>query len=173
LAITGKHGDLLSPGRDGEIAVRGPQVFSGYRGDPIATDAAFYPGGWFRTGDIGRIDPADGYLRVTGRLRELIISGGMNVYPREVELVLQAHPAVAGAAVVGRPSERWGEEVVAAVVPAAPGGLGVDELLAFVRTQLAPYKCPKRIVIVSELPLNAVGKVVAADVRKLVDELAR
>jgi malonyl-CoA/methylmalonyl-CoA synthetase len=168
MAIAGPRGHPLEQGEDGEIVVRGPQVFAGYRGLGDANAEAFYPGGWFRTGDVGRVDPGDGCLQITGRLRELIISGGMNVYPREVEFALESHPAVARAAVVGAPSERWGEEVVAAVVPAAGGERpGDQELIEFARSQLAPYKCPKRLLIVPELPVNAMGKVLAAEVKKL------
>jgi malonyl-CoA/methylmalonyl-CoA synthetase len=168
LAIVDGDGVPLAADSDGEIVVRGPQVFSGYRGDAEATAAAFYPGGWFRTGDLGRIDGTDGYLRITGRAKELIITGGMNVYPREVEHALEEHPGVASAAVVGVPSERWGEEVVAAVVPTAAGALDAEELLTFARSLLAPYKCPKRITVVSELPRNALGKVVPAEIVKVV-----
>lgn len=168
LAIADEHGHTLDPGHEGEIVVRGPQVFRGYRGAPEANLEAFYPGKWFRTGDVGRIEPSNGYLHITGRSRELIISGGMNVYPREVEFALEAHPAVARAAVVGVPSERWGEAVVAAVVPAAGVSRPLDqELLDFTRSRLAPYKCPKRVLFVSELPVNAMGKTVAAEVRGL------
>lgn len=168
MAIAGERAQPLEPGVDGEIVVRGPQVFDGYRGLPDATAEAFYPGGWFRTGDVGRMDPGNGYLQITGRLRELIISGGMNVYPREVEFALESHPSVARAAVVGVPSERWGEEVVAAVVPAARVEHPHDEvLIEFARSQLAPYKCPKRLLIVSELPVNAMGKVLGSEVKKL------
>lgn len=168
LAIAGSDGRPLAPGEEGEISVRGPQVFGGYRGAPEATAEAFHPGGWFRTGDVGRIARDDGYLQITGRLRELIISGGMNVYPREVEFALESHPAVARAAVVGIPSERWGEEVVAAVVPAGRAEPPRDtELLEFARTRLAPYKCPKRVLVIRELPVNAMGKMVAAEVKKL------
>jgi malonyl-CoA/methylmalonyl-CoA synthetase len=169
LAVAGDAGEPLAAGRDGEILLRGPQVFAGYRDDPSATTEAFYPGGWFRTGDVGHVDPDDGYLRITGRLKELIITGGMNVYPREVEFVLEGHPGVAHAAVVGVPSERWGEEVVAAIVPASRSDrpAAADELIEFARTQLAAFKCPKRILIVGELPVNALGKVLAAQVREL------
>jgi malonyl-CoA/methylmalonyl-CoA synthetase len=167
-AIADQDGKLVDPGNDGEIVVRGPQVFAGYRGLPGATAEAFYAGGWFRTGDVGRVDPDNGYLRITGRLRELIISGGMNVYPREVEFALESHPTVARAAVVGVPSMRWGEEVVAAVVPAARSEPPRDaDLIQFARSRLAPYKCPKRVLVVTELPVNAMGKIVAAEVRKL------
>lgn len=168
LAIADSAGHPVSTGEPGEVVVRGPQVFNGYRGNPEATSQAFHPGGWFRSGDVGQIDPITGHLRLTGRLRELIISGGMNVYPREVEFVLESHPGVARAAVVGVASPRWGEEVVAAVVPAGDGGTVEPEaLLEFVRSQLAAYKCPKRIRIVPELPVNAMGKVVADQLREL------
>jgi malonyl-CoA/methylmalonyl-CoA synthetase len=167
LEIATDQGEVMPAGQDGEIVLRGPQVFDGYRGGSSAAALAFHPGGWFRTGDVGRIDPTDGYLQITGRLRELIISGGMNVYPREVELVLDEHPHVSRVAVVGVPSDRWGEEVVAAVVAAGPGSPSDRELLEFARRRLAPFKCPKRILIVEELPVNSLGKVVATDVRKL------
>ena len=168
MAVVDEGGSPVADDTDGEIVVRGPQVFDGYRGDPDATAAAFFDGGWFRTGDIGRIDSADGFLSITGRAKDLIISGGMNVYPREVELALEEADDVVRAAVVGVPSERWGEAVVAAVVPAS--GAAVDEaaLLAFVSERLAPYKRPKWVVPVDELPVNHMGKVVTAEVVKLV-----
>ncbi|HWF25064.1 MAG TPA: class I adenylate-forming enzyme family protein [Solirubrobacteraceae bacterium] len=168
VAVVDPDGVPLAPGTDGEIVVRGPHVFSGYRGDVQATAGTFYPGGWFRTGDLGRVDPGDGYLQITGRAKELIITGGLNVYPREVEHALEEHAGVAAAAVVGVPSERWGEEVVAAIVAAGEGGVDEHELIAFARSLLAPYKCPKRVVVVSELPRNALGKVVASEVLKVV-----
>ena len=140
----------------GEIEVRGPMVFSGYWGRPEATAESFAAGGWFRTGDIGELD-AEGYLHIVGRSKELIISGGFNVYPREVEEALRAHPAVAEVAVAGVPSDAWGEAVTAWVVAAAP----VDEasVLAHARERLAPYKCPKAVRFVDALPRNALGKV--------------
>jgi malonyl-CoA/methylmalonyl-CoA synthetase len=170
LAVASADGQALADGEDGEILLRGPQVFAGYRDNPEANLEAFHPGGWFRTGDVGRIDAADGYLQITGRLRELIITGGMNVYPREVEFGLEGHAAVGRAAVVGVASARWGEEVVVAIVPAAGADAGAaleEELLAFARSRLAPYKCPKRVLFVNELPVNAMGKVMAAEVRAL------
>jgi malonyl-CoA/methylmalonyl-CoA synthetase len=144
-------------GQDGEILVRGPQVFAGYWHRPDATEEALTPDGWFRTGDLGRVDPQDGSLEITGRSKELIISGGLNVYPREVELVLEEHPAVARVAVAGVPSERWGEEVVAFVV--ADGDVDGDALIAHCRERLSGYKCPKRVVALEELPVNRMGKV--------------
>ena len=111
------------PGADGEIQLRGPQVFSGYWHDAGATAAAFTPDGWFRTGDVGAVDPATGHLVIRGRTKEVIISGGLNVYPREVEIALERHPAVAEAAVAGLPHPRWGEQVTAWVVPRAGTGV--------------------------------------------------
>jgi malonyl-CoA/methylmalonyl-CoA synthetase len=144
-------------GEDGEILVRGPQVFDGYWNRPDATAEALTGDGWFRTGDLGRIDDSDGSLEIAGRSKELIISGGLNVYPREVEAALEDHPAVAQVAVAGVPSERWGEEVVAFVVPA--GDVDGDALIAHCRERLSSYKCPKRVVAIDELPVNRMGKV--------------
>ncbi len=152
---------LEGDGDSGEIQLRGPNVFPGYWQRDDATAAAFTPDGWFRTGDVGAFDP-DGYLRIVGRSKELIISGGFNVYPREVEDVLLEHPAVAEAAVVGEPSDEWGEEVVAVVVAqeVADGEPVTEaELLAHAAAELAPYKQPRRVRFVGELPRNALGKV--------------
>lgn len=154
----------LSPPGDGEVLLRGPQVFAGYWNNPEATAEAFQDG-WFRTGDLGRIEPDTGYLRLTGRLKELIISGGMNVSPREVELALDDHPEVAEVAVAGVPSQRWGEEVTAWVVPAAGASPSEQALLAHAARRLAPYKRPKRVYLVDELPRNSMGKVQRAQLR--------
>jgi malonyl-CoA/methylmalonyl-CoA synthetase len=159
LAIVDEGGDSVQMGQDGEIVLRGPQVFSGYWDLPDATEESLYSGVWFRTGDVGRVDPEDGYLAITGRLKEMIITGGLNVYPREVELVLEDHAAVENAAVVGVPSEQWGEEVVAFVVPARDGEVDDEELAAHARERLSSYKCPKRFFTVDQLPRNEVGKV--------------
>jgi malonyl-CoA/methylmalonyl-CoA synthetase len=145
----------------GEILLRGPNVFPGYWEREDATHDAFTPDGWFRSGDIGAHDP-DGYLRIEGRAKELIISGGYNVYPREVEDVLLEHPDVAEVAVVGEPSADWGEEVVAVVVPSSDERDG-EALLAFAAEQLAPYKRPRRVRFVDALPRNALGKVVRTE----------
>jgi malonyl-CoA/methylmalonyl-CoA synthetase len=138
LAIVDDEGRGLPPGDDGEIVLRGPQVFSGYWHLPDATSSSFYPGGWFRTGDIGHVDPDDGYLTITGRSKEMIISGGLNVYPREVELALEEHATVDKSAVVGVPSEMWGEEVVAFVVPAEGREVDDEELAATFANSSAP-----------------------------------
>ncbi|MEO8693807.1 MAG: acyl-CoA synthetase [Acidimicrobiales bacterium] len=151
-------------GGTGEILVRGPNVFSGYWERPASNVAAFIDG-WFRTGDLATVAP-DGYITIVGRAKELIISGGFNVYPREVEEVLASHPAVAEVAVVGTPSNEWGEEVTAFVVVrsghVAPHR---DALREFCGEQLARFKLPRRVVIVDTLPRNALGKVVKHELR--------
>lgn len=151
-------------GMAGEILVRGPNVFSGYWERPASNVAAFTDG-WFRTGDLATVAP-DGYITIVGRAKELIISGGFNVYPREVEEVLASHPAVADVAVIGAPSEEWGEEVTAFVVVRS-GHVAPDRdaLREFCSDQLARYKLPRRVVIVDTLPRNALGKVVKHELR--------
>jgi len=141
-----------------EVLLKGGQVFKGYWRNPTATEEAFTKDGFFRTGDVGEIGE-DGTLAIRGRLKELIISGGFNVYPREVELVLEAHPAVDEVAVAGMPSDAWGEEVTAFVVPSRPSEIDERELIAFARERLAAYKCPRRVVVVDKLPRNAMGKI--------------
>ncbi|MGH8975552.1 MAG: class I adenylate-forming enzyme family protein [Acidimicrobiia bacterium] len=145
----------LAGGGTGEILLRGPNVFAGYWRNPGATEEAF-DGGWFHTGDIGELD-ADGYLSIVGRERELIITGGLNVYPREVEDVLLTHPAVAEVAVAGVADDHWGEVVTAWVVPTgAPPP--PQALLDHAAGQLAAFKCPRAVHFVESLPRNALGK---------------
>jgi long-chain acyl-CoA synthetase len=153
------EGRPLPPGHDhiGEIVVRGFNVMRGYHGHPEATAEAM-AGGWFHTGDLGYVDE-DGFLFVVDRKKDLIIRGGYNVYPREVEDVLYAHPAVAEAAVVGVPDERLGQEV-AAYVALRPGARATEqELVEFVRERVASYKYPRRITFREHLPMNATGKI--------------
>ncbi|MEO3937292.1 long-chain-fatty-acid--CoA ligase [Dermatophilaceae bacterium Soc4.6] len=151
-------------GERGELLVRGPQVFDGYRGMPQETAAAFHDG-WFRTGDIVTMDER-GFLTVVDRLKEMIITGGFNVYPSEVETVLRAHDAVADVAVVGIAQASGSEEVVAAVVLADGHDRVPDDLAAHARSSLTAYKVPRRFVVVDELPVNAMGKVVRREVAK-------
>jgi malonyl-CoA/methylmalonyl-CoA synthetase len=140
----------------GEILVKGPNVFTGYWRAQSASAAAFDENGWFRTGDIGELGDA-GYLTIVGRSRELIITGGFNVYPREVEDVLLSHPGVREAAVVGTPSEEWGEIVTAYVVADHPRPDTAD-LLELAAERLAPFKRPRLVRYVDDLPRNAMGK---------------
>jgi acyl-CoA synthetase (AMP-forming)/AMP-acid ligase II len=156
--IAGDDGVELEAEAEGEIQVRGPQVFAGYWGDPKATSAAFASGGWFRTGDIAQRDATSGHLVIRGRSKEVIITGGLNVYPREVELALEKHPSVREAAVAGIPHERWGEQVTAWVVLKPGYALVAEALIAHARSLLAPYKCPKQVFRVEALPRNDLGK---------------
>ncbi|MGZ4727978.1 MAG: AMP-binding protein [Acidimicrobiales bacterium] len=151
----------LAPGTS-EIEVRGPNVFAGYFERPEADADSFTADGWFRTGDIGQLDD-EGYLSIVGRAKELIISGGFNVYPREVEDVLRGHPSVIDVAVVGTPSAEWGETVTAYIE--ADDDLDPAALTAWVADQLAPYKRPRLVHRVDALPRNAMGKVVRGDLR--------
>jgi long-chain acyl-CoA synthetase len=157
-------------GEEGELIVRGPQVFSGYWKKPEETAAVFVDSSddgadWFRTGDIVSID-ADGFVRIVDRIKELIITGGFNVAPSEVEEALRAHPSIADVAVVGLPSDRNGEDVVAAVVLAEGATLDAAALEAFARSSLTPYKVPRRFVAVDELPKSLIGKVLRKKVRE-------
>jgi malonyl-CoA/methylmalonyl-CoA synthetase len=153
-------------GEKDEVLLKGGQVFKGYWRNPEATKEAFTSDGFFRTADVGEIGP-DGTLAIRGRLKELIISGGFNVYPREVELVLETHPAVEEVAVAGVPSDAWGEEVTAYVVPSKSTKLVEADLIAFARERLAPYKCPRRIVVLEMLPRNAMGKIERSKLQSL------
>jgi fatty-acyl-CoA synthase len=158
--VTGEH--LDGPGT-GELVVRGPNVFAGYWRNPAATAAAF-AGGWLLTGDIAERDE-EGYYRIAGRLKDLIISGGENVYPAEIEDVLHAHPAVAEAAVIGVPDERWGE-VCTAYVALRPGaGCDEEELLDWCRPRLARFKVPRAVHFTEALPRSGVGKVLKGELR--------
>jgi malonyl-CoA/methylmalonyl-CoA synthetase len=148
----------LPEGETGEIEVRGPHVFAGYWKRPDATAESFDAEGWFRTGDLGQRD-ADGYFQITGRARELIISGGFNVYPREVEEVLALHPAVSEVAVLGLPDPDFGEQVVAVVVLQPGQSAESSALVDFCKERLASFKKPRRVVFVEALPRNALGKV--------------
>ena len=141
---------------DDEIQLRGPNVFGGYWRNPAASEEAFTEDGFFRTGDLGRFDEA-GYLIINGRLKDLIITGGYNVYPREVEDVFRMHPAVADVAVAGLPSKEWGQTVAAWVVASSP--TDASELLNYASSQLASFKRPRVIEFIDELPRNALGKV--------------
>ena len=147
----------LGPDEIGEIEVRGPHVFAGYLNQPAATAECFDGEGWFRTGDLGQVSP-DGYFTITGRARELIISGGYNIYPREVEEAILTCPGVAEAAVFGQPDPEFGERVCAAIVRSDPA-LTAEAIVEHCRAELAGYKKPKRVFFVEALPRNAMGKV--------------
>jgi long-chain acyl-CoA synthetase len=163
LRVVGLDGEEVPQGEVGEIAVRGHNIMKGYWKRPEATAEAIRDG-WFLTGDMGRSD-ADGCYAIVDRKKDLIIRGGYNVYPREVEEVLYEHPAVAEAAVVGAPHAELGEEVVAVVALSAPGAATADELREFVKSQVAAYKYPREVRIVEQLPKGPTGKILKRDLR--------
>ncbi|MCM3807243.1 long-chain fatty acid--CoA ligase [Streptomyces sp. DR7-3] len=156
----------LSPvdtGETGEVVVRGPHVMSGYWGLPEETETAFADG-WFRSGDAARVDE-DGYVYIVDRLKDMIISGGENIYPAEIEDLLLTHPGIAECAVIGVPDDRWGEVPRAVVVPAAGAELDPEQVLASLSGRLAKYKIPKSVVVADDLPRTASGKLLKSRVR--------
>ena len=157
--VSPEDGAVVPPGRIGEIHCRGYNVMLGYFENPEATAETIDADGWLHTGDLATMDER-GYLRIEGRLKDMVIRGGENLYPREIEELLFTHPAVAEVAVLGVPDERWGEELAAVVRP-APGHDAVteQELRSFVRERLAPQKAPKRWAFLDELPLTPSGKI--------------
>ena len=158
VSLVGDDGDPMETGTVGEVVVRGPQVFAGYLGVERGGGAFLHD--WFRTGDIGVRDEESGYLRLVGRSKEVIITGGMNVYPREVEEALRSVRGLSDIAVVGVPSERWGEEVVVFVSPA---DLRPQEVAELASQRLAGYKRPKRIYTLDQIPRSPMGKVLGQD----------
>ncbi len=148
--------DVAEPGQTGEMWVRGPNVSVGYWNNPEATAATFTPDGWFRTGDIGYVDE-DGYFFIVDRLKDMIISGGENIYPAEIENALSAHPRVIDVAVVGVPSEKWGE-AVCAVVAFDGTPLSIEELREYLSTRIARYKMPSQLISVDTVLRNTAGK---------------
>jgi long-chain acyl-CoA synthetase len=164
VAVVDQHNCPLAPGEVGEVVVRGDTVMLGYLNNPAAT-ASTIVAGWLHTGDLGRLD-AQGYLTLVDRSKDLIISGGSNIYPREVEEALLLHPAVKEVAVLGEPDRDWGENVVAVVVLQAGAPRDAAALDAFCLQQIARFKRPKRYVFVDALPKNATGKVLKRELRE-------
>jgi malonyl-CoA/methylmalonyl-CoA synthetase len=152
----------LETGEAGEIWLKGPNVTSGYWGKPQETEAAFV-NGWFRTGDLGKKDE-EGYYYITDRLKHIIISGGENISPKEVESVLDRHPEISESCVVGVPDEKWGEKVVAGIVLKPGFKPAVDEIRRFCKEHLSDWKCPKEFLFLKELPRNRMGKTMKEDV---------
>jgi long-chain acyl-CoA synthetase len=148
---------VVAPGEPGEVVIRGPNIMKGYYNRPEATADAMR-GGWFHTGDIGRLDE-DGFLTIVDRKKDMIIRGGLNVYPREIEEVMLTHPAVSLAAVIGVPDERLGEEVKAFVVLKPGAEQTAAELVAWCREQMAAYKYPRSVELRESLPVGPTGKI--------------
>ncbi len=164
IRIVDDHDEPVPVGSLGEVCIRGPQVMRGYWNRPDASEEALR-GGWMHTGDAGRLDDA-GFLYIQDRVKDMIVSGAENVYPREIEEVLFAHDAVADAAVIGIPDEKWGEAVLAFIVKSAGADASADDLLEYCRSRLAGYKQPRQLEFVDELPRNASGKVLKKDLRE-------
>jgi long-chain acyl-CoA synthetase len=164
IRVVDEYDNDVPQGELGEIVIRGHNVMKGYYKKPEATAEAFR-GGWFHSGDIGRFDE-DGYLYIVDRVKDMIIRGGFNVYPREVEEVLMTHPAVSLAAVIGLPDEQYGEEVKAFVVPKHGAEIDEAELIAWSKENMADYKYPRHIEFRDTLPMNATGKILKIDLRQ-------
>jgi long-chain acyl-CoA synthetase len=158
------EGNVLGPGERGEICICGPNITKGYLNNPAETKAAFW-GDWFRSGDIGIIDE-DGYLYIVDRLKDMIITGGENVYPREVEEVLYTRPEVLECVVVGLPDPEYGERVTAFIVPQKGRQIDPASLKDYLKTRLAAFKVPKEYITVEELPKSSAGKVLKKEIRK-------
>jgi len=163
--IRDTSGNLLEQGREGEICFRGPIVMKGYLNHPEGNVAAFWEGGWLRSGDIGFFDTED-YLYIVDRLKDMIITGGENVYPREVEEVLYRRPEVQECAVVGLPDKEWGERVTAFIIPKPGQPISREELKLFLKSHLSPFKVPKEYIVVEEMPKSPAGKILKRELRK-------
>ena len=164
IRVVDENDNEMPAGEVGEVIFRGNNLMKGYYRDPGATEEAFR-GGWMHTEDLGRLDD-EGFLYIVDRKKDMIITGGENIYPREVEEVLYAHPKIAEAAVIGIPDPKWGEAVKAVVV-VKPGTTATEEeIIAFCRERIAGFKCPKSTDFVANLPKNPAGKILKKDIRE-------
>jgi long-chain acyl-CoA synthetase len=166
LQIRDGAGRPVPDGGKGEISVRGTSLMKGYLRNPEGTREAFWSDGWLRTGDVGMLDP-HGFVYIVDRLKDLIISGGENVYPREIEEVLYTRPDIEDCAVIGVPDREWGEKVVAFVIVRKGQSVGKEELKNFLNARLSAFKIPKEYVKVDELPKSPQGKILRKEVRKI------
>ena len=164
VGIVNPEGEFLKTGEEGEIVIKGHNIMKGYYNRPEATANAINKDGWFHSGDVGRLDE-DGYLTIVDRVKDMIIRGGYNVYPRELEELIVTHPEVSLVAVVGVPDNKLGEEVKAYVIPADGATLQEDELVAWCRERMAAYKYPRQVEFRKELPMTATGKILKRELR--------
>jgi fatty-acyl-CoA synthase len=164
MRLVDADGTDVPPGETGELLIKGPHVCAGYWKDPAATAEALRDG-WFHTGDMARMDE-EGYFYIAGRLKDMIISGGENVYAAEVEAIFREHECVQDAALIGQPDEKWGEVGLMIVACKPNRSVSVEELLAFCQGRLAKYKIPRRVEFVQALPYSPYGKVMKAELKK-------
>jgi long-chain acyl-CoA synthetase len=169
IQLRDETGNQVGEDERGEICVRGPNIMKGYLNDPEGTKAAFWDGRWFRSGDVGQFDQ-DGYLYIVDRIKDMIITGGENVYPREVEEVLFTREEVQECAVIGLPDKEWGERVVAFIIPRPGKTFDKNALHAYLKSRLSPFKVPKEYRLVSDLPKNPAGKILKREMKKLAQE---
>jgi long-chain acyl-CoA synthetase len=167
IQIRDQDGHRLEQGREGEICVRGRNIMTGYLNNPEGNRAAFWDDGWFRSGDIGRFDDND-YLYIVDRLKDMIITGGENVYPKEVEDVLYARPEIEACAVIGLPDAEWGERVTAYIVARQGMNIDADALQAFLKSRISSFKVPKEFRVVRALPKSPAGKILKRQIRDAV-----
>ena len=165
IQIRDQDGHALEQGLEGEICVRGHNIMRGYLNNPEGTRSAFWADGWFRSGDIGRFD-RDGYLYIVDRLKDMVITGGENVYPKEVEDVLYARPEVEECAIIGLPDSEWGERVTAFIVARPGKKIDPGALKAFLKSRISAFKIPKEFRVVSKLPKSPAGKILKRRLRK-------
>jgi long-chain acyl-CoA synthetase len=170
--IRDEKGKLVEQGEDGEICIRGHNIMKGYLDNPEATKTAFWRDGWFRSGDIGHVDEND-YVYIVDRVKDMIITGGENVYPREVEEVIYERPEVRECAVIGLPDKEWGERVAAYIIAKPGKTINTDELKTFLKSRLAPFKVPKEFNIVTEFPLSPTGKILKRELKRQVLESSK
>jgi long-chain acyl-CoA synthetase len=170
--IRNEKGKLVEQGKEGEICIRGTNIMKGYLNNPKGTKAAFWEKGWFRSGDVGVFDE-NGYLYIVDRVKDLIITGGENVYPREVEEVLYTRPEVQECAVIGLPDKEWGERVTAFIIPQPGKTIDEADLKTFLKSHLSVYKVPKEYRVVDDLPKSSAGKILKRELRKQVLEMSK
>jgi fatty-acyl-CoA synthase len=167
-----KNGELVPLGENGELCTRGYLVMNGYHNNPEATKATIEPDGWLHTGDLASMDD-QGYVKITGRLKEMIIRGGENIYPREIEEFLYSYPGIKDVQVIGVPSEKYGEEVMAWIIPYDGVTLDADKIKTHCRGQIAAFKIPKYVKFVDAFPTTVTGKVQKFIMRKMATEEMR
>jgi long-chain acyl-CoA synthetase len=167
--IRDPSGNVVKPGEKGEICVRGRNIMKGYLNNPKADKEAFWEHGWFRSGDIGIFD-SNGYLFIVDRIKDMIITGGENVYPREVEEILYTHPDVSECAVIGLPDKEWGEKTTAVIVTHSGKTIDKRDIKSFLKSHLSPFKVPKNYLFVGELPKSSTGKILKRTLRQSISE---